>query len=143
MGIELATQDFREGNLNRFADQPSIVKAFQLLQKGNIKRTAYNIIGLPDQDEESILDTIKFNRLLNPDNVTVAFYSPYIGTEQQKKGASLSYFSDYEYNVDNQLRTTTRHDVLNQDLLNFYKKNFIKLVKDKAIALNPQTESLA
>ena len=28
MGIELASQDFREDKLNRFADQKKIIKAF-------------------------------------------------------------------------------------------------------------------
>ena len=43
------------------------------------------VIGFPDQTEESILQTIEFNKLLNPDNITVAYYSPYVGTGQQKK----------------------------------------------------------
>src|SRR5262249_56625150 len=83
MGIELSTQQFRESKLNRFSDQPAIERAFRLLRENGIRRTAYNIIGIPDQNEESIIDTIEFNRLLDPDNVTVAFYSPYLGTGQQ------------------------------------------------------------
>ena len=130
MGVELATQDFREENLNRFADQPGIQKAFRLLREAGIKRTAYNIIGLPDQTEQSILETIAFNQLLEPDNVTVAFYSPYIGTEQQRKGAELSYFLDYEFDLDSQLRTMSRHNVLTPELLKFYKHHFVALVRD-------------
>ena len=83
MGIELSSQDFREDKLNRFADTEKIIRAFKLLKEANIKRTTYNIIGLPDQEEDSILETIEFNKMLKPDNVTVAFYSPYIGTAQQ------------------------------------------------------------
>jgi len=130
MGVELSTQDFREANLNRFADQPAIIRAFKLLRDAGLKRTGYNIIGLPDQTEESILDTVAFNRILQPDNVTVAFYSPYIGTEQQRKGAALSYFLDYEFDVDSQLRTTSRHSVLSPELLAFYKRNFMRLVRE-------------
>ena len=86
MGVELSTQDFRENKLNRFSDQEAILNAFKLLRKNDIKCTAYNIIGIPDQNEESILETIEFNRVLSPDNVTVAFFSPYLGTEQQRQG---------------------------------------------------------
>ena len=85
MGIELADNTFREDELNRFADQEKTINAFKLLKENNIKRTAYNIIGLPNQDENSILKTIEFNKILNPDNITVAYYSPYYGTKSQKK----------------------------------------------------------
>ena len=84
MGIELAGEDFREANLNRFSNQEKIINAFKLLRENGILRTTYNIIGLPNQDEKSVINTIDFNRLLDPDNVTVAFYSPYYGTNEQK-----------------------------------------------------------
>ena len=71
MGIELSGQEFRESELNRFADQEKIIKAFKLLKDNGIKRTSYNIIGLPNQNENSIINTINFNKLLDPDNVTV------------------------------------------------------------------------
>lgn len=135
MGIELATQDFRESNLNRFSDQPAIERAFRLLREGGIRRTAYNIVGIPDQTEESILDTVRFNQSLDPDNVTVAFFSPYLGTEQQRRGAERQYFLDYEFDLDSQLRTLSRHSVLSQPLLAFYKKHFVRLVREGVDAL--------
>lgn len=130
MGIELATQEFRESHLHRFADQVAIERAFALLKDTGIRRTAYNIIGLPDQTEESILETIRFNRLLAPDNVTVAFFSPYLGTEQQRQGAEKEYFLDYEFDLDSQLRTMSRHAVLSPQLLSFYKRNFVRLMQE-------------
>ena len=130
MGVELSTQDFREEKLKRFADQEKIIKAFRLLQENSINRTAYNIIGLPEQDENSILETIRFNQLLKPDNVTVAFYSPYIGTAQQKKGNELGYFDDYEYHVDSALRSLNKHSLVDVEKLNFYKKNFVSYIKN-------------
>ena len=65
----LAGQEFRESHLNRFTDQAAIERAFRLLREHGIRRTAYNVIGFPDQSEQSILDTIRFNRALDPDNV--------------------------------------------------------------------------
>jgi anaerobic magnesium-protoporphyrin IX monomethyl ester cyclase len=130
MGIELSTQAFRENNLNRFSDQAKIISAFKLLRESGIRRTAYNIIGLPEQHEDSIIETIEFNRMLDPDNVTVAFYSPYLGTQQQMKGTNLKYFEEYEYDVDSQLRTVSRHTKVTRELLEFYKSNFVRLVRD-------------
>jgi len=130
MGVELASEDFRESNLNRFASQEKTIKAFELLKYNNIKRTSYNVIGFPNQTEESILETIKFNKILNPDNITVAFYSPYHGTEQQKKGVLEGIFYDYEFDADAALRSKTKSLVLDQNKLNYYKENFIKLCRN-------------
>ncbi|MBC70008.1 radical SAM protein [Acinetobacter sp.] len=126
MGIELSTQSFREDKLRRFADTEKIINAFKLLKEYNINRTAYNIIGLPDQDEDSIIETIEFNRLLKPDNVTVAYYSPYLGTERQIRGQELGDFDEYEFNVDSTFRSHTKNKSLNTSCLNYYKENFSK-----------------
>lgn len=145
MGIELSTQQFRESQLNRFSDQPAIVRAFQLLREAGIRRTAYNIIGIPDQTEESILETVEFNRMLDPDNITVAFFSPYLGTEQQRLGAEKNYFLDYEFDLDSQLRTMTHHSVLSAPLLAFYKRHFVRLVREGvgSLAALKQSEDLS
>jgi radical SAM superfamily enzyme YgiQ (UPF0313 family) len=145
MGIELATQGFRENVLNRFSNQSAIVQAFVRLREAGIRRTAYNIIGLPDQTEESILETIAFNQALDPDNVTVAFFSPYLGTEQQRQGAKKDYFLDYEYDLDSQLRTMTHHSILSARVLAYYKQNFVRLVREGPDSLSAfkRSESLA
>lgn len=136
MGIELAGDDFREDKLGRFASTEKIIKAFELLREAGIKRTTYNIIGLPEQDEGSILSTIEFNRLLDPDNATIAFYSPYIGTSQQIKSKEMGYFDDYEFEVDGQLRTLSKDSLLDSSLLQFYKEKFNFLLKNGLQDLN-------
>jgi len=130
MGIEVSSEAFRKNNLNRFPAQDKIIEAFSLLKNAGIKRTSYNIIGLPNETEDMIIDTIKFNSILQPDNITVAFYSPYLGTNLQEESEKLGDFNDYEYNVDNQLRTVTKSSNIDKDLLNFYKKNFTKFVRN-------------
>lgn len=128
MGLEVSAEGFREESLNRYANQNKIRNAFEMLRKNNIKRTAYNIIGLPNQTEEMILETINFNKELQPDNITVAFYSPYYGTLEQKKSREVGDFDNYEYDVDGQLRSLTKSEYLSNEKLNYYKKNFVDLV---------------
>ena len=48
----------------------------------------------------------------------------------QEESEKLGDFNDYEYNVDNQLRTVTKSSNIDKNLLNFYKKNFTKFVRD-------------
>ena len=133
MGVELSSEEFREDELNRFASQSKTIEAFKLLKEANIKRTSYNVIGFPGQNEESIKSTIEFNKLLNPDNITVAFYSPYQGTDVQKKGSGLGLFNDKQLNVDGQLRSTTKDTKISIEILEYYKKNFNNLVRSNIV----------
>ncbi len=128
MGLEVSSEGFREESLNRYANQNKIRSAFKLLREKNIKRTAYNIIGLPNQTEEMIKETIKFNQELKPDNITVAYYSPYYGTIEQKKSEITGDFQNYEQNVDGQLRSLSKSNLLSVSKLDYYKKNFYNLV---------------
>jgi radical SAM superfamily enzyme YgiQ (UPF0313 family) len=132
MGIELAAQGVRESRLNRFSDQEQIIAAFALLKKNGIKRTAYNVIGFPGQDEKSIRETIDLNRELDPDNITVAFYTPFLGTALQERAVDEGQYADYEFDLDAQLRTVTRQSSLGQDALRYYKENFVRLCRAKA-----------
>ena len=131
MGVELAAEDFREKKLQRFASQSKTIEAFKLLKKNNIKRTSYNVIGFPNQNEESILQTIELNKILEPDNITVAFYSPYYGTGQHSEGVKSGIFKDYEFNADAALRSQTKSKSLTIEKLNYYKKNFVSLVRNE------------
>jgi len=130
MGVEIAEESFRKGSLNRYVSQKQLIKAFDILKIAGIKRTSYNIIGLPNQTEQMILDSIVLNQRLDPDNITVAFYSPYIGTTEQARAKDLHYFSEYENNVDGQLRTVSKSTLVSAERLNYYKKNFVRLVRD-------------
>jgi radical SAM superfamily enzyme YgiQ (UPF0313 family) len=129
-GLELSSDAFRSDFLNRFASTDLLEKNVRLLKEAGIKCTTYNIIGLPKETEEMILDTIKLNNRLQPNNITVAFYSPYIGTQQADVGVAEKYFDDYEFHVDGQLRTVSHSSIINAKTLNFYKKHFALFVRE-------------
>ena len=127
-GLEVASEQFREGHLNRFATPQKIIDNSKLLREAGIRVTTYNIIGLPDETEDMILDTIKFNQELMPDNITVAFYSPYKGTIEAEKGEKIDDFHQYEENVDGQMRTVSHSKLIEPSVLEFYKKHFSHFV---------------
>ncbi len=140
-GLEVASEEFREGHLNRFTKPQKIIENAKRLREAGISVTTYNIIGLPDESEEMILETIEFNRLIKPDNITVAFYSPYKGTIEALKGEKRDDFNEYEENVDGQMRTVTHSKLISSETLDFFKKYFshfvnngisdIKILKEK------------
>ena len=107
-----------------------IVNAFKLLKDNGIKRTSYNVIGFPDETEEMIINTIKLNTELQPDNITVAFYSPYEGTAQGKISVDKRLFRKGQKNVDGQLRSLSISNKIDLELLNFYKRYFTLLVRN-------------
>jgi hypothetical protein len=59
----------------------------------------------------------------------VAFYTPFLGTELQKRAVDEGCFAAYEFNLDAQLRTLTHHSGLSQDVLRYYKENFVSLCR--------------
>ena len=125
----MSDDSFRKGTLNRHVNQDKILKAFSLLANHGIKRTAYNIIGLPNQTESSIIDTLKINIKLNPSVSSVAYYSAYKGTNLGKNAKNL--FSKFPENMDAQLRSRAIDGKLSQKVLDFYKSNFNYLIKNK------------
>ncbi|MDA7623067.1 radical SAM protein, partial [bacterium] len=127
MGVEVSAEGFRSDNLDRFCPTSKIVEAFKLLRANRIRRTAYNIIGLPDQTEEDILSTIQLNAMIDPDDITVAYYSPYVGTKMSKIAFDKGVYSASELYADGQIDTTI--DGLSGDVLRYYKSNFVDLVK--------------
>ena len=132
MGIEMSDDTFRKGTLNRYVNQEKIIRAFDLLEKNNIKRTAYNIIGLPDQTEDSIVSTIEFNIKLNPDVSSVAYYSVYSGTNLGDRNKN-NYDGDLK-NMDAQIRSKIiNHSKIDKNLFQFYKENFNYFIKNKML----------
>ena len=130
MGVETAAEEYREGDLNRFSSYEKIIRAFKLLKDAGIKRSSYNILGMPGQTEEDIKSTIEFNKLINPDNITVSFYSPFMGTRTANKGKETSEYNQNSSFSDSQLRSNTSSKNLDKEKLAFYKKNFNKLCRN-------------
>ena len=135
MGLELSDETYRTEYLNRFINQDRIIKAFKLLKEANINRTAYNIIGLPNQTEESIIKTIEFNNQIQPDTCITAYYSIYSGTALEKKAEDEFDRKDL-YGMDPQIRSKSIKHSIPANVLNFYKNNFSYFVKNGLDNLN-------
>ena len=131
MGIELGSEDIRATQLERFVDTDKIIRAFALLRDAGIRRTAYNIIGIPGQTEDAIRQTIVFNSCLEPDDLTVAFYSAYKGTKQAKIGESINEYTQSSCEVDGQLKSSVLEATtsVSRERLEYYKAHFSELVE--------------
>ena len=87
-GIEFGVETSSESGwktMNKGIDRNVIMKAFDACRRLGIRASAFFIIGMPDDDEASILDKIAFARELNPDAVAFSLFMPHPGTPLGKQ----------------------------------------------------------
>lgn len=80
MGIENGNEHLRRTVLNRKVSNDQIINAFKILRKYGIQRSSFNMLGIPGETEETILETIELNRICEPDSIGVSYFFPYKGT---------------------------------------------------------------
>lgn len=80
-GIESGNKEIRKNVLDRNYNDDDVLKVFALAHKYNIRSSSFNIIGLPFETRENIMDTIALNKKANPDSATVTFFHPYRGSK--------------------------------------------------------------
>lgn len=80
MGIEQGDEKFRREVLNRKMSNNKIEQAFRLSKKAGIKAKSFNIVGFPFETFETHMETVKMNRLVQPNSLVVYIFEPYPGT---------------------------------------------------------------
>lgn len=81
VAIESANDYIRNKVMKRNISKTQIEDTFNLAKEAGIETLSVNIIGVPHETEETILETIDFNRKMSPSMVGVNIFSPYEGTE--------------------------------------------------------------
>ena len=80
MGIESGNPELRRQVLNRSMSNQRVVEAFQLCRRHGIKTVSSNMVALPRENLESLLDTIRLNARAQPNCMQVSTYHPYPNT---------------------------------------------------------------
>jgi radical SAM superfamily enzyme YgiQ (UPF0313 family) len=80
LGIESGNERIRNRVLNRNLSRQTIVHAFGLCAEAGIKTVAYNMVGVPFEDNRAVLDTIKLNAEAKADHSLCPVYYPFPGT---------------------------------------------------------------
>lgn len=133
MGVEASSDKFRYDELSRSLTNRTCINAFRLLRDAGICRTAYNVIGFPSQTSKEVEELIELNAQLDPDDITVAFYTPYpgtaLGSRHTTNAQNLSELITGE--SDPQLSSTSGFSSMSKDELLYYKHNFVSLCRQK------------
>ena len=81
IGLETGNEEFRRTVLKKNVTNKHIIDAFQILKKHKkIRATANNIIGLPYETRELIMETFEINRQADPAATNVNLFYPYRGS---------------------------------------------------------------
>ena len=124
MGIESGSPALRKRLLSRMMPDEKIIKGFKEFEKTNIRISANNIIGFPEETREDIMLTIEINRKINPDSVVVNAFRPYSGTKLRKICIEKGLIPEEERAEDNRIYGAFDNGVLKAEELENIRKVF-------------------
>ena len=95
--------------------------------------SSLNIIGSPGETEQTIQDTIKLNRRINPSTISVAVLYPYDGTLIRKKCLEKGYLTETNAsNISNPIKTTILDlPTISKEKIEEYYSIFVSLCRAK------------
>lgn len=132
VGIECGNESIRRKVLGKHLSNEEIRYKIQLLKKQHIKIVATFMIGLPDETEENLIESVNFCRQLAPDWILLSSLFPFPGTrlytqlvEQERLDPHFYRRLDAETFYSASLVYDQRG--LTADTLDYYFKNFRKM----------------
>jgi len=79
--IESGNEQLRRDVLKRYMTDDTIISGAELLHKYDIKFRTENMLGIPAETWDTVMETIKLNRRCKPTLAWASLYQPYPGTE--------------------------------------------------------------
>lgn len=80
IGVESGSERVRREILNRRYSNDDVIEAVRLARKHGLKVAFYNMIGLPGETIDDFQETVRINRLCQPDWHSAYIFFPYPGT---------------------------------------------------------------
>ena len=96
--------------------------AFRIPQKYGVKTFAYNMVGLPGQDERSMVRTWKFIRKIKPNGVRFNIFHPIRGTQLYDECVRRGLYDPRLDTTPYKARPTIKHDLLDDDTIIRYHR---------------------
>jgi len=85
IGLESGSKRIREEVLNRYMTNEQIERAFNAAKKAGIRTWSFNMVGMPTETKEELLETIKLNAKIRPYILRCSILFPYKGTNLYEK----------------------------------------------------------
>lgn len=130
IGIESGNDYIRKHVLKRSLEADKLRAALDICHKHDFATASYNMVGLPFEKPENVLETIKLNAELKIGEICVTIFYPFPGTEiyetcraNNMLDSEARELNDYFTDSPLNLPTMTR------DQIRFFRYNFQRLVK--------------
>ena len=81
IGIESGNENIRNKLLKRNMTNEKIINVFRWCKQLKLETYAFNMIGMPYETKKQIKETIKLNRMIQPDYIGVSIFNAFKGTE--------------------------------------------------------------
>ncbi len=94
VGIEHGNEEFRKKVIKRSYTNASAKETLSLLKKYDVKFSANNIIGFPDETPELVMDTVELNRAIDADVSSCSVFTPFRGTPLRELVVEKGYLKD-------------------------------------------------
>ncbi len=95
VGVESGDDRVRKKILNKSITQDDIARVFGDADSLGIETAAYNMIGIPGETEESIRNSIEFNKKIAPDRTILSIFTPFPATSLYEECLRLGLLEDY------------------------------------------------
>jgi len=128
VGVESGSERIRKQIIHKYVSKQKIIDAFQLGRKYKIRMTANYMLGLPDETEEDIMESISLNKEINPPAISVFYFTPFLGTElydlSLKKGYIQGFKPDTNVHKESPLEMPHMPKEKIDHLLEYFIKDF-------------------
>jgi len=104
--IESGNEQIRNNILAKKITNDQIIRAASILKKHKIRFAAYNMVGIPGETPENIIETIDLNIKIKTDYPRCSFLTPYPGTLIEKYARDNGYISQ----TDNEINATSQQN---------------------------------
>lgn len=81
IGLESGSEEIRRNILNRKMSNEDIVHAFSICKANGIKTASFNMVGIPFETPEDVIETIRLNGQIKPNAMQVSIFYPYPHTK--------------------------------------------------------------
>ncbi len=140
MGIESGNDFIRNKVLNRNITEKQLTDAFELCHRAGLKIYSYNMLGLPFEDIDKMLETVRINAVLPTSANQVTIFYPYEKTPLYDVCINNKLISGSAESVTDYSRSTMlKFGLITQNQIIFMQRYFRLLVKlyAKIIKLSP------
>ncbi len=129
VGIESGNEELRKSVLGRNMSDKKIIEAFDLLHQAKLDVQTFNMVGIPGEKLEDMLDTVKLNAKIRPNGMQVTVFYPYPNTDIYDQAHADGLIMNNKTGISYRTESILKHETLEPGDIKFFNLVFKMLVK--------------